>query len=975
MPRRLTVGCLPLLALLAAPRARAALVVPSIFSDGCVLQTNAEYGARSYVFGYAAAGDAVRVALVSGGATLQNLSTAAGAGGAWSVTLNPLSVSTPPFDIVVADETTGERHVAAGCVVGDVYVCSGQSNQCFSAESSFPDSRDIAPPTWNASYAHVKLFAVQMAGAAAPLRNFLPVTPASQCSWNHDKANASTFPCQRWLPSTPHTNGIFSAVCLLTALEIGRRHTGTRPVGLVYSAFGGTSISLWAPPADFAGCPGAAAAAAGGGKDGGQTGQTPPGGLFNAMIAPLARYSLRSFLWFQGENDVASEAATPGWYACRHERLIAAWRRDWGMGDVAFNFVQLGPIAGGGPPYGLVRVAQAQALPRPGGGGADITGMAAAWDLGDASSPFDSVHFRNKTEVARRLAAAVLRTQFALPNASLAPPAVAGFSSVTAAGATIDLVVPDGAGVRLADAGQCTACCAAARDLVQLSADGGKSWVNTSLAVDATGTHVVATATAPAAAPFTHARLAWTSYPQCALVGNGNGFPLPAFLLALVPPPAEAAAEQAPPPGAAIVAARGGALEWKGRRFTWDGNTPPPPMGVNTWNAFHTNIDENIVLALADAMVKLGLRDLGWSHVNIDDGWQIARMDNGTIIEDPARFPSGMRALAAGVHQRALRFGLYTSATSLTCQLRPGSYTFEAVDIARYCEFGLDFIKVDLCSGSRWPVANESWIRMRAAIEACVAGGGRRQTLSVEYCRAGGNVPCAAAAGGGGGGGGQQLAASSCQARAADGCESWIAGVADMWRTTGDVQANWASISANLDGNNAVVAAARPGKYCDPDMLVLGQPGVSLAEARTQFGAWAVVAAPLLLSVDLTRADLDPALLAIVSNAEVIAVSQDAAQVMGVRVSPPAPDGGECWARPLADGGVAALLINRAASAGSVNCTWAQLGLAPGPAAVRDLWAKSDLGNFSDTFTSNSLAPHASTLVKVVQATRGGARA
>lgn len=106
-------------------------------------------------------------------------------------------------------------------------------------------------------------------------------------------------------------------------------------------------------------------------------------------------------------------------------------------------------------------------------------------------------------------------------------------------------------------------------------------------------------------------------------------------------------------------------------------------------------MDEVLVAAVADAFVSLGLRDLGYSFVNIDDGWQVARMSNGSIVEDPVRFPSSMRALAAAVHARGLRFGLYTSATSLTCQRRPGSYGFEAVDVERYCYFDIDYIKVD----------------------------------------------------------------------------------------------------------------------------------------------------------------------------------------------------------------------------------------------------------------------------------------
>jgi len=315
-------------------------------------------------------------------------------------------------------------------------------------------------------------------------------------------------------------------------------------------------------------------------------------------------------------------------------------------------------------------------------------------------------------------------------------------------------------------------------------------------------------------------------------------------------------------------------------------------------------------------------------------------MANGTIIEDPVRFPSKISALADAVHARGLRFGLYTSASSLTCQQRPGSYNFEAVDAERYCYYGADYIKVDNCGGARWPRSNTSWIAFRAAIDACAAAGGRSLVLSVEYCDAG----------------------------SGDDCAAWIAGVADLWRTSGDVQANFASIVSNLDRNNANAAAQRPGKYGDPDMIVAGLAGVSLAEAQTQFGAWALVAAPILLSVDLTQ-PLPPGVLEIVSNPEVIAVSHDAAQVQGVRVSPAAPGAGECWARPLADGAIAALLVNRGAAAADVACSWAELGLKQpaGAAAVRDLWRRADLGSFSGGFTASALAPHASMLVKVTQ--------
>jgi len=152
-------------------------------------------------------------------------------------------------------------------------------------------------------------------------------------------------------------------------------------------------------------------------------------------------------------------------------------------------------------------------------------------------------------------------------------------------------------------------------------------------------------------------------------------------------------------------------------------------------------------------------------------------------------------------------------------------------------------------------------------------------------------------------------------------------------------------------------------------MLQVGDAGLSLDEARSHFGAWAVVAAPLLISNDLVSG-IDNETLAILSAPEVVAVDQDALGVQGVRVSPAAPSGGECWARPLADGSVAALLLNRGAAAADVSCSWAELGLKQpaGAAAVRDLWARADLGSFSGSFTASALRSHASMLVKVSQA-------
>jgi alpha-galactosidase len=250
---------------------------------------------------------------------------------------------------------------------------------------------------------------------------------------------------------------------------------------------------------------------------------------------------------------------------------------------------------------------------------------------------------------------------------------------------------------------------------------------------------------------------------------------------------------------------------------------------------------------------------------------------------------------------------------------------------------------VDNCGGTRYPTANASWINFRKGIDGCAAAGGRRMALSVEYCRGG------------------------------DSCADWVAGLVDLWRCSGDIQANWLSLLSNLDAANANAVAQRPGHYNDPDMLLIGQPGISLLEAQSQLGAWAVVAAPLLLSLDLTQPQ-PPELLALLLNAEALAVSQDAGRVQGVRVSAANASGTECWARPLAAGAaagttppLAVLLLNRGGAPSGASCTWAELGIPAGAtAAVRDLWAGRDLPPAAGAVSVASLPPHGSALLRVV---------
>lgn len=169
----------------------------------------------------------------------------------------------------------------------------------------------------------------------------------------------------------------------------------------------------------------------------------------------------------------------------------------------------------------------------------------------------------------------------------------------------------------------------------------------------------------------------------------------------------------------------------------------------------------------------------------MDDCWQVDRYANGTILADPVRFPHGIENLAEYVHSKGLFFGLYTAQREFTCQQRPGSWRFESIDIDTYCRWGIDYVKTDACSGRGWPADNTTWIDFRAGITRCNAAGGRPIVLSVESC----NDP------------------------SPGGCSAWIGSLANLWRTTGDIQATFASVLSNLDSNNEMAPFAGPGHW------------------------------------------------------------------------------------------------------------------------------------------------------------------
>jgi len=358
-----------------------------------------------------------------------------------------------------------------------------------------------------------------------------------------------------------------------------------------------------------------------------------------------------------------------------------------------------------------------------------------------------------------------------------------------------------------------------------------------------------------------------------------------------------------------------------------------PPMGWNSWNKFACNLSEDLIRQMADAMAKSGMKDAGYQYVVIDDCWQVSRDQNANIVADPQRFPSGIKALADYVHGRGLKFGIYSDAGSKTCAGRPGGLGHEYQDALQYAAWGVDYLKYDWCNTTTQN-AQASYANIRNALNAS----GRPIVLSI--CEWGTAKP-------------------------------WLWGKAvggNLWRTTGDINDKWETKNKEslgmldiLDLQNGLESFAGPGHWNDPDMLEVGNGGMTTPEYRAHFSLWSILAAPLIAGNDLRN--MGPDIQVILTNKEVIAVNQDPLGIEGRRVR---KEGDlEVWARPLQDGSRAVVLLNRDVREREIAVSWENLGY-PGhlSASVRDLWKGSDLGQFKGKFSA-AIAPHSVVMVRV----------
>ena len=333
---------------------------------------------------------------------------------------------------------------------------------------------------------------------------------------------------------------------------------------------------------------------------------------------------------------------------------------------------------------------------------------------------------------------------------------------------------------------------------------------------------------------------------------------------------------------------------------------PTPPMGWSSWNKFATDISDKTIREIADALVKSGLRDAGYIHVNIDDGWQ-GKRDAGGRLQPNANFPD-MKALADHLHARGLKLGIYTSPGPKSCAGYQGSYGHVQEDARTFAEWGIDYLKYDLCSGEAfYHTADTVYGTYQEMGEALAATG-------------------------------RPIVYSLCEYGRFD-VGSWGRDVGGhLWRTTGDIEDNYDRMATIGFDKNGVPKHTGPNGWNDPDMLAVGNGGMTAAEYRTHISLWALLAAPLILGNDVRTMNAET--LSLLTNEEVIAIDQDKRGAQGLPVK---KDGKiEIWTKSLADGAVAVGVFNRDAGEYTVAVDWAEIGL-PKVSKLRDLWAHNDL--------------------------------
>ncbi len=360
-----------------------------------------------------------------------------------------------------------------------------------------------------------------------------------------------------------------------------------------------------------------------------------------------------------------------------------------------------------------------------------------------------------------------------------------------------------------------------------------------------------------------------------------------------------------------------------------------PPLGWNSWNIFHENINENQIKEIADAMVESGLRDAGYIYLNLDDNWMDTKRDSeGALTHNPKTFPNGMKAIADYVHSKGLKFGLYGDHGKRTChhynsnwQSESGSYGHEEIDAKRLAEWGVDYWKYDNCDIAPGSNQQDDYTRMSKALR----NSGRDIVFSIcmwEY-------------------------------------KDWMPKIANLWRTTFDIGPEWRSTSwyrgiyEIIDANDKYWQVAKPGHWNDPDMLEVDNNNLSYEEQKSQMTMWSIMAAPIMISSDVRK--MSNQVKELYMNKDMIAINQDSLGVQGHRISN--TNGKQVWTKPLKNGDIAVALLNDNTSTQTIEVKFADIGVT-GEVEVRDAWQKKDLGPRSSV--SAEVPAHGSVLLRLV---------
>ena len=368
-----------------------------------------------------------------------------------------------------------------------------------------------------------------------------------------------------------------------------------------------------------------------------------------------------------------------------------------------------------------------------------------------------------------------------------------------------------------------------------------------------------------------------------------------------------------------------------------NGLATTPPMGFNDWNAFGCNVSEQLIEQTADYFISSGLKDAGYTYVNIDDCWMTHSRDaQGRLVPDPAKFPDGIKGTADYVHSKGLKLGIYEDAGTATCAGYPGSLGHETTDAQTFADWGVDYLKYDNCNNKSDGTRQDYLNRYTAMRDALLATG---RPILYSLCEWGVNNPW-----------------------------EWAGDIGNSWRTTGDISDNWASMLSIAKANMPLAAAAGPGHWNDPDMLEVGNGGMTDAEYRSHFSLWSMMNSPLLIGTDLRKASAET--LSILSNKDVIALNQDSLGKQATVVS--STGGAYVLTKQLANGDRAVALFNSADQAQHISTTAAAAGLPQRSMySVRDLWQHAD---YESAGTLSATVPaHATVLLRVSAGNPGDA--